>query len=264
MSSILKALKKVENQNRPGQEGSAWMRRVPLRRSFKETAGDFWLLYRPVLICGFLVCLVGMVLTVVLTRIWQIPAAPNESASNGAPENANVSLNPVAARTPLETAEINTVRRGASPGSSSRPAGSTGKSFHKNAPATPPLSAPLQSGALRNQQLPTILPPTSVTASRPLAAASSVPDSGKTAYEGAAVPPEKRHATGVIRLVSGSGLSLQAISWAENAERSIAVVNDRVVHENEVVSGYTIHRISPDDVLLQKDGEMYQLVFPKK
>jgi hypothetical protein len=65
----------------------------------------------------------------------------------------------------------------------------------------------------------------------------------------------------LIKQDSSSDLSLQAITWSENAQKRFAVINGRIIRKGEVVNGFMIHRIREDDVVALKDGKYYRLTF---
>jgi type II secretory pathway component PulC len=65
----------------------------------------------------------------------------------------------------------------------------------------------------------------------------------------------------VAPLEANSPIDLQAISWAESADRRIAVINNSVLHEGDSVEGYTVVKIRPDDVILRREGRMWRAGF---
>lgn len=58
-----------------------------------------------------------------------------------------------------------------------------------------------------------------------------------------------------------SGLDLQAISWDETPAQRIAVINNRLCHEGERISGYRIIEINPDDVVISNGEKTGRLMF---
>ena len=60
------------------------------------------------------------------------------------------------------------------------------------------------------------------------------------------------------------GLTLQAISWSEEPQRRIAVINGNIVREGGAVEGFTITRIDQNLVLIRKGSEEWKLVFKLK
>lgn len=60
---------------------------------------------------------------------------------------------------------------------------------------------------------------------------------------------------------SDSKLKLQAIAWAHEASRRIAVINNRVVREGDSVDGYSIIQIRPEDVIVNDETGSWRLEF---
>ena len=64
-----------------------------------------------------------------------------------------------------------------------------------------------------------------------------------------------------IDRLEGVGFKIQAISWSEIPEQSLAVINSQVLREGDGIEGYQINRINPDDIVLQRGGKAYRLEF---
>ena len=56
-------------------------------------------------------------------------------------------------------------------------------------------------------------------------------------------------------------MKLQAVTWSKSPQKRIAVINNRILREGEVVSGYIIDTIRQDDVILSRGGTKWKLVF---
>ena len=56
-------------------------------------------------------------------------------------------------------------------------------------------------------------------------------------------------------------MKLQAVTWSKAPQKRITVINNRILREGEMVSGYFINTINPDDVVLTLDGEKWKLLF---
>ena len=56
-------------------------------------------------------------------------------------------------------------------------------------------------------------------------------------------------------------MKLQAVTWSKSPQKRIAVINNRILREGEVVSGYFIDTIKQDDVILSQGGTKWKLVF---
>jgi hypothetical protein len=56
-------------------------------------------------------------------------------------------------------------------------------------------------------------------------------------------------------------MKLQAVTWSRTPQKRIAVINNRILREGEVVSGYLINSINQDDVVLSREGAKWKLLF---
>jgi type II secretory pathway component PulC len=50
---------------------------------------------------------------------------------------------------------------------------------------------------------------------------------------------------------------LNAIAWDENPDQRLAVINDRILHEGDLVGGATVLRINPDHVVFSDRGDVF-------
>ena len=73
--------------------------------------------------------------------------------------------------------------------------------------------------------------------------------------------PETEQEPIQIDRLEGVGFKIQAISWSEAPEQSLAVINSQVLREGDGIEGYQITRINPDDIVLQRDGKAFRLEF---
>ena len=51
--------------------------------------------------------------------------------------------------------------------------------------------------------------------------------------------------------------TLSAIAWDENPDERLAVINDRILHEGDLLGGATVLRINPDHVVFDSRGEVF-------
>jgi len=56
-------------------------------------------------------------------------------------------------------------------------------------------------------------------------------------------------------------MKLQAITWSRVPQKRIAVINSRILREGEMVSGYLINTINQDDIVLSQEGAKWKLLF---
>ena len=64
-----------------------------------------------------------------------------------------------------------------------------------------------------------------------------------------------------IRPASESLLELQAIAWSENPEKRIAVINSHIVHEGESVENATVKHIGQNAVVFEKGSDKWRQLF---
>jgi len=50
---------------------------------------------------------------------------------------------------------------------------------------------------------------------------------------------------------------LSAIAWDENPDQRLAVINDRILHEGDLLGGATVLRINPDHVVFSDRGDVF-------
>jgi len=60
---------------------------------------------------------------------------------------------------------------------------------------------------------------------------------------------------------SGNKLKLQAIAWSQDPAGRLAVINNRILREGESVDGYDLTQIRKDDVVLNEGGKSWRLEF---
>lgn len=64
-----------------------------------------------------------------------------------------------------------------------------------------------------------------------------------------------------IQRLEDTPFRIQAISWSEDANRRIAVIDDRVLSEGDRVQKYRLITIEKDSVILRHKGKNYRLLF---
>ena len=64
----------------------------------------------------------------------------------------------------------------------------------------------------------------------------------------------------VPEIDESSGLELQAISWGRDPKKRLAVISGQLCHENDSVNGYVVKQINPDDVILSNGSVTGKLV----
>jgi len=64
--------------------------------------------------------------------------------------------------------------------------------------------------------------------------------------------------------LEGVGFKIQAISWGETPQERLVVISNKVLREGDILDGYQISHINPDDVVLRRGDKAYQLNFGLK
>jgi hypothetical protein len=64
-----------------------------------------------------------------------------------------------------------------------------------------------------------------------------------------------------IEPLEDATIKLMAIAWSDDPKSRIAVINDRVVREGDVIGGMTISRINEDEIIFRNGGEFRKLLF---
>ena len=83
----------------------------------------------------------------------------------------------------------------------------------------------------------------------------------RTAAPGERSRRQKAAAVPVYDRLDNSILKLQALAWSDDAARRIAVINGHVIHEGEAVEGYQVTRIRKEDVIVNDGRKSWRLVF---
>lgn len=64
-----------------------------------------------------------------------------------------------------------------------------------------------------------------------------------------------------IPVLKDPEMKLQAITWSKDPQKRIAVINNSILRQGEAVSGYRIDAINQDDVVLNDKGRKWKILF---
>ena len=56
-------------------------------------------------------------------------------------------------------------------------------------------------------------------------------------------------------------IKLQAITWSKDPQRRIVVINNRILRQGDAILGYRIDAINQDDIVLSEAGKKWELAF---
>jgi hypothetical protein len=63
------------------------------------------------------------------------------------------------------------------------------------------------------------------------------------------------------KILNDENVKLQAISWSENPEKRLAVINNSIVRQGDRVGSYVVKQINKDDILVRQEKEIWLLPF---
>ena len=77
----------------------------------------------------------------------------------------------------------------------------------------------------------------------------------------AARRPVAQKSQAPVEVLEDPAIELQAISWSADAEKRLAIINGKICREKERVAGYVIETINSEDVIVSKGSVSGKLVF---
>jgi hypothetical protein len=253
LSSILKALKKLENEFPEKSEARFWQQTKPKGMSpRKSVSGGFGFKKKFFLILASLVIAFSIGLALNLKPWRKKPTLVSKTqtpppAVSSVPEKKISEQGPLRQSPPLETAVKNTQPM---KGPTKKTSGSYGAVGSKGMspvektvpqPGTP-LSAPTEETSPRKR-----------VQQKAVREKPKEEHSPKTKTEWSASIPVKQ--------AGESKLELQAIAWSSDPKSRLAVINGRVVREGESIDRASIMHIGKDGVIFKKGGEEWKQLF---
>lgn len=272
MSTILKALKRVDRSAPPPEDLQSWPPRVDTKETLKGRLSEIRQ-YRKLFWSSIL-------LVAVIGAGWF--AYSQKHLFLSAPEPGRTSE-----KAPIYQAKIHPDPNPAENSAKKK----TGPAGRQNVPAATkteqdPAGAGMPSRILpripalqKNQKKPIFTASDRTGSSaQPPAAKPQIPRTQAEVNQEAAPgsPPQGAGASSVktqtpppqvsrsYRLLDDDKLKLQAIAWSNEAARRIAVINGHVVREGESVEGFSINQIRREDVIVNDGTESWQLEFKLK
>ena len=230
MSSILKALKKLEKEQARAGDHVSFPQKLGTKKNISRweiTSGRFAGLLWTVLTVTILCAVAGVIFYV-------MQPTESETVSTPAPKKSvqSVVKKPARSKPPVNTKRPVRIQ---SPQKKTRPS---------TASKTP-------SGR------------SAESSARPLTKKKS--DRQISTKAAVRQPPVRRKASPRADLPElKTGLTLQAISWSEEPQRRITVINGNIIREGGAVEGFTITRIDQNQVVLRKGTEEWKLLFKLK
>ena len=263
MSSILRALKKLENeprhQNTPRSLDSTF---VPLADTGTQrpTASVFMMVIAGGIICG-LVILGGWW---IFSENGQPPSVVTQKIS---PSDSKLDISPVLSQD-LNIKPVSSVSEQPEKSSSEILSGlETAKLVAEKEPVN--IEKPIFQPIIPEDTSPTekttqaktdLVQPRNISNLIPEAQTTRPDEKPVIASVNTPAPPAKTAEVEIPKL-NDPDMKLQAITWSRTPQKRIAVINNRILREGEIVSGYFINTINQDDVVLSQEGKKWKIFF---
>ncbi len=269
MSTILKALKRVDQTTPPPDDLQSWPPKVDTKEAVRGRLYRIWMRRKVV---------VALILVVVAVAAgWLVYSQKevllSQFGSHSGPEkppvfHAKIEPPPPESKRPVSQQAVSPNRR--KPRSRLKPGSDPVDTARL--PSTSPRSAAkrkeptdrLKTSAAQAQTAETRQPPKSSTTRRPETKArgsdrhkARTPPPAPTKRSRAPAAQAKRS----YQRLDDAKLKLQAIAWSSDAAQRMAVINNRIVREGESVEGFSINQIRQEDVIVNDGNQTWQLEF---
>jgi hypothetical protein len=277
LSSILKALKRIEGQAPAPQSFPALPNTVDAKRAVTSNARKRWLRRRFITVGLVLLAIVMAAVIAFQQKLFEatklIPTG-SQAAKGGkssAPEEkskifkAKISPAPVK-QTTRKTGPTGPARQKATsvaPGpkvkkirTNKRSSASSDNLGQKSRGSMPAVASKQPQGGATSDK-----PSPKHTTRKKLVPSKNSIAGKRTASSksAAAIPPTKKEKS--YAKLNDSQIKLQALAWSSNAAKRIAVINGHIVREGESMDGYQVYRIRQEDVVITDGKRSWSLEF---
>jgi hypothetical protein len=270
LSSILKALKKLEDESPALVDDPSWLQSVDEKESGFEHLKDHFITYQRIystFAILLLVLAVGAVLNLKLGIVKRTPvpliyakkqagtATPVTSLQNEPPALPDVKPAGRMKRQLPETRPKEPPRL-----LTERPEKKEGLDILSKKVDKPPSPA-LETLAVESRKPARHLLAT--TSSKALSNSKSEIDTHAPEKD-SALQPLRSSDPGQFadaEILDDPNIKLQAISWSENTEKRLAVVNSKIVRSGSRVGSYIVFQINQDDVIVRQGEELRKILF---
>lgn len=272
MSTILKALKRIDQTTPPEEDLQDWPAGIDTKKTVRGRVHKIWFYRKAVLALILAIIILAAGWLVYSQKQWLTAKIfPQKSSAKGPIYHAKI--DPAS-----ETSKDSAPARVPVPKNKEAPPGS-GSELRPTVKAQQPRGLPRFPAAQKNPKKPiytapdkTRVPqkdrPVNPSVSRPPATSSAIsvqrsPGPVATAPAGKSTSRVTPAARSYQRL-DDSKLKLQAIAWSKDAAQRIAVINGHIVREGESVEGFVVNQIRQEDVVVNDGSTSWQLEFGLK
>ncbi len=286
MSSILKALKKLEKESPRQEEAVSWPQKIDTKKAISKRTKGTWI-YRKFISVFFVVVLLAAGVWLFLSQkpVWikkYFVGAGFFDRNSGESKTASIRIRKDVKKGPVPVSKREIFQKKM-----------TGPSIVK---ASRPDSQKRNTGTVKDSKKPDQVK--KVDRKKPAPVRKTHENTLKMGLnekagndERDAIPETKTSRTGMdqkkpatlmkaerpgpgetaeekkfvsAKIMDDSRLELQAIAWSLDVKKRIAVINGRVVREGATIEEFTISRIGKDEVFIMVGNEFRKLVFTTK
>ena len=283
MSSILRALKRIEKEAPPQDESHPWPRPIDSKKAVRSKVKKRWLVNKLVSTL--------FILIVILAVGWIVYSQRHLILAKLLPEktigDTRQATEPPGKQKAVHQAKIKTPPgklNKAAPGSTAAPGKQSAKTITKKGVTPSGLPKPIPGKAVqKNITRPLTAPkPAPIKKKTPLKSTTKrmqplqptgsrqTPERETTNQRSTRAPATEKSTGGGksrsdnLSVIHDSKLKLQAIAWSDDAARRMAVINNHIVREGETVDGFSITSIRRDDVIVNDGSSSWRLEFSLK
>jgi general secretion pathway protein B len=231
MSSILKALKKLEEEKARHRTGEINLSREILNESPRRKARPTW----PWAVAGGTIALLLVMVAILLVRG---PAHTPQAPASQTPQTRVTPTPPPETTLPAEPVQPQAT--GASPR----------RDVILQKPATPATTPP-------SARIPVPLPPVTVPDNRPALPETAPPVTGSPAR----VEPSKKRSQSAEP--ADAAFTVSGIAWNKDSADRLAVVNGQPLTTGSAVGGALVEEILPDRVRFSQGGKTFEVPLGK-
>ena len=269
MSTILKALKRIDQTTPSPDDPQAWPPKIDTKKTVKTRVHKIWLYRKVYLSLILIVMLIAAGWLAYSQKHWLTAKIfPQKTSAKGPVYQAKINPGSDKSKGVVSEKDPALKRQNSRPdaGSGPRPAG-------VDRPPRRLPGAPVSSKSQKSKILPSsrkiqpheIKSTAKSNTTRSPKAISEKPVESKT--RPAAAAPAKKSPSRVARSyrrLDDSKLDLQAIAWSREASQRLAVINGHIVREGESVEGFLVNQIREDSVIVNDGSSSWQLEFGLK
>jgi FtsZ-interacting cell division protein ZipA len=280
LSSILKALKRIEGQTPPPKSFPALPDSADAQQAVNSKASRRWRLRRFITVGLVLLVIVGIAILVFQRRQYltskMFPAgspATEQKKSKTAVEKSKIFRAKMPSTTVKQAPRRPEPTRPAKPQTNRPTARQKTQKFRTNTdtsksraavaqPTAKTRPAPANEG-LQNRTTSNTLTPEQSSRQKLTPSKKSIAGKRTASRKPAAAAPKRRETKTYAKL-NDSKIKLQALAWSRDAAKRMAVINGRIVREGESMDGYQINQIRQEDVVVSDGRQSWSLEFGLK